>query len=160
MLDLLLTIDTSPPCTRALRVSGGATLDRLHRVLATSLGWPNGGRYAFVVGRGDREASYEGEFPRDRSAAPHRELRLRQLVQGPGDRLAWECGADLEWTADVVVRAVLPDGDDLVTPACTDGSGAAPSYALGPWGQDAAADRIRFDLVAVNAALAELRRRR
>jgi hypothetical protein len=160
ILELLLTVHGTPPCTRLLRISGGATLDRLHRVLATSLGWPNGGRYAFIARRDEQEISYEGEFPRERSPGRRQEPRVRQLVQGRGDRLVWECGDDLQWTGDVLVRAELPYRDDVATPACADGRGAAPNFVLGPWGQDAHAGRVGFDAAAVNAALAALRRRR
>ena len=172
--ELAITLsDVEPPVWRRLRVSSGATLSRAARIIALSMGWPPGRPYAFhVLG-----LEYAREAPgpdrgngRAESGVPE-EVRLRQVLPDAGAELEFEYGNGHPWHLQVRLERLLPPNDDVVTPWCEAGGGAAPPMDVGgPWaweerrsadlGEDASEIAPGFNRDVVNAEYADERRGR
>jgi hypothetical protein len=131
--------DVEPVVWRRLRVSSGATLPRAARVLAVAMGWPigrpsafatSGLRYEVTGPRGDGRASSHAV-----GTAEGDDVRLRQLLPDSGAEVEFEYGDDhAAWHLVVRLERVLPPDDELRTPLCLDGAGAAPPVDVGgPW---------------------------
>lgn len=149
---LLVTLsDVEPAVWRRLRVSSGASLSRVVRIVAVAMEWPAGRPYAFVKG----SLRYDGQGPPSPARTGHAaEPRLRQLLHDPGATLELDYGSSRPWHLVLRLERVLPPNDQLLTPWCEDGAGRAPPIDVGgPWayeewrtegadGSDAAADDV------------------
>lgn len=128
---LVVLSDVAPPTWRRLRISSGATLSRVVRVIAVAMGWPAGRPYVFSAG----PLRYEGAGPTPASRRPAgNDVRLRQLLHDPGAELELEYGSGHPWHFVLRLEHVLPPNDQLVTPWCVSGAGNAPPVDVGgPW---------------------------
>lgn len=172
--ELAVTLsDVEPPVWRRLRVSSGATLSRAARIIALSMGWPPGRPYAFHVEGLEYAREAQGDDRRNGQATPREpeEVRLRQVLPDAGTGLEFEYGAGHPWHLEVHLERLLPPNDDVVTPWCEAGGGAAPPMDVGgPWaweerrsagpGEDANGIAPGFNRDAVNAEYADERRGR
>jgi hypothetical protein len=138
---------------RRLRVSSGATLSRVARVIAISMGWPPTRPYAVHVAG----LAYARRSPgSDRRGQPgengtSEEPRLRQLLPDAGAELEFEYGSDPPWHLMVHLERLLPPNVELRTPWCEAGAGAAPPMdAGGPWAWE---ERRTAGLSATDAAV-------
>lgn len=142
IFDLVLTLTgVDPTVWRRIRISSGATLARAQRVFCVSLGWKGGRPYAFATGHLRYESAATG---RDDLV----DVRLRQLLPDAGTSLEFEYG-DGRRRVNVQVERILPPNEDIATPRCLAGEGAAPLE--GP------AARLGFSVDVVNAELEKLR---
>ncbi len=122
--------DVEPTVWRRLRVSSGATLERVARVFAVAMGWTAGRPYAFTVGA----LRYEGKGARGEWRDLGVEVRLRQLLPDAGSELEFEYGNGHAWHLMVRVERVLPPDDAARTPLCVSGEGSTPPVDVGgPW---------------------------
>jgi len=179
--------DSAPPIWRRLDLASNLTLDHVHDVLQTAMGWTDSHLHEFANGDGptDRLAeryrspeAIEDELDGiDESA-----VRLDEVLVEPGDRLYYTYDFGDDWAHTLVVESVAPrdpsDGDAV----CVAGAGACPPEdSGGVWGyqdllvavnQPASAeneelrewvgpffDPDRFTLDEVNTALAHLESR-
>ncbi|HEX7122112.1 MAG TPA: plasmid pRiA4b ORF-3 family protein [Gemmatimonadaceae bacterium] len=131
--ELLVTLsDVEPPVWRRLRVSSGATLSRLARIIAVSMSWPS---RAFAVHVGGLK--YEGSKTPSDGRDEASEVRLRQLLPDAGAELELDYGNGHPWHLVVRLERLLPPSEEVRTPLCLDGAGAAPPMDVGgPWGYE------------------------
>jgi hypothetical protein len=172
--ELAVTLsDVEPVVWRRLRVSSGATLSRVARVIAISLGWPPGRPYAVhVAGLGYASRPPGAERRGEASGnGTVEEPRLRQLLPDAGAELEFEYGAEPPWHLMVRLERLLPPNEEVRTPWCESGAGAAPPIdAGGPWaweehrtaGLTGTEDEVEpgFNPAAVNAQYEEERKGR
>jgi hypothetical protein len=129
--DLVVTLsDVEPAVWRRLRMSSGATLGRVQRVIAVAFGWPLGRPYAFLAG----DLRYEGHPTASGGFEDVVDVRMRQLLHDPGSELEVEYGADPPWHLVVELERIHAPNEDARVPLCLGGAGASPPIdAGGPW---------------------------
>lgn len=171
--ELAVTLsDVEPPVWRRLRVSSGATLSRAARIIALAMGWPPGRPFAFHVGELEYARAAGAERGNGHTGSGEaEEVRLRQVLPDAGTELELEYGDGAPWHLQVRLERLLPPNDEVVTPWCEAGGGAAPPMDVGgPWAweerrstdlsEDANGIAPGFNRDAVNAEYADERRGR
>lgn len=174
---------TDPLVWRRIELASDVTLDRLHDLLQTVMGWTDSHLHQFGSGDDvdDPNAEYYllGFAVEDGAAGvDERTVRLDEVLVEPGDRLWYEYDLGDGWTHTIDVEEVLPRDRDAPVARCLTGAGACPpedcggvwGYAellevlAGPPGPEL--DELRtwlrpgfdpasFDVDAVNAALSD-----
>lgn len=127
--------DVEPMVWRRLRISSGATLSRVARVIAVSMQWPFNRPFSFHVDG----LKYDGGGTTERAERRHEgpEVRLRQLLPDTGGEMELDYGNGDPWHLLVRLERLLPPSDEVRTPFCLDGAGGAPPMDVGgPWGYE------------------------
>lgn len=175
-------METDPPIWRRLRVPGNTTLSRLDRIIQTAMGWANSHLHTFTVG----ETVYSEPDPEwEPPVRDERRARLDRIAPHEGDRFVYEYDLGDSWEHEVLIEEIVPARDGANDgPVCLAGERACPPEDAGgvdgyyetleclrnprhpeykhtkTWIESMTGgpfDPDRFDLDAVNAALAELR---
>ncbi|MDG4785906.1 plasmid pRiA4b ORF-3 family protein [Micromonospora sp. WMMD1102] len=123
--------DVTPPVWRRVLVPGGYTLDRVHRVFQSVLGWQNCHLHSF-----DIDGAQYGV------PDPEGELTLRDELDTRLDAVATKGGRFLYtydfgdwWEHDVTVEDVFGADPEERYPVCSAGEGACPPEDVGgPFG--------------------------
>jgi hypothetical protein len=113
-----------PPIWRRLRIPARTTLDTLHEVLQVSFGWLDYHLHVFECG-GERYSDRSAETDWGEPDGDESQVRLADLVGGPGDRLRYEYDFGDSWQHDIVVEQAIPD-DGATVAVCLGGRRAAP----------------------------------
>ena len=125
-----------PPIWRRLVIAGDTTLDTLHDVLQTAMGWTDSHLHRFYPTADDRGAYFVTEYDEEEGdkGTPEAAARLDQVLREPGDRLCYDYDFGDSWSHDVRLEAVSEvSGDPL--PRCTGGKKACPPEDVGGiWG--------------------------
>ena len=169
-----------PPLWRRLHVPAGMTLAELHAVLQVAMGWEDCHLHQFEIAG----VTYGIDDGEGWGPAPKDERRARlDRVAPKGTRFVYEYDFGDSWEHDIHVEDVLAAEKGKPYPICVAGERACPPEDCGGvWGYDdflrALADPAhedreellewvgeefdpeRFDLAAVNRALAPAGRRR
>lgn len=184
ILQLKVTLDhVRPPVWRRLLVPAHATLPEVHFILQAAMGWHDCHLHAFRCGRATYlQADPDADLPLAGERDEHG-VRLGALLKKPRQKLVYEYDFGDGWEHTVQLEKVLAPDPAVRYPVCIAGRRACPPEDCGgPFGYmdllEALAapkserhrelldwvgkfDPDRFDLAAVNAALApEPRRRR
>jgi hypothetical protein len=170
VLDLRLTLrDVNRPVWRTLRVSSGATLSRVQRLICVCFGWPGGRSHAFEA----RHLRYASQG----RGADLVDVRLRQVLHDAGSELEFEYGERFPWYVQALVEKVFAPSDAIVTPRCVGAEGVAPPLNAGgaeSWNEreydgledaihgvvltpERGATRVAIRVDAINAELVRLR---
>jgi hypothetical protein len=123
---------TKPPVWRRLQVPAELSLDQLHEVIQTAMGWHNCHMHLFSdgwndYGRPDRELGHEDE----------RNVPLSQLLTSVGDKIGYNYDFGDDWLHDITLEKILPAGAGVTSAVCTAGKGACPPEDCGgAWGYE------------------------
>jgi Plasmid pRiA4b ORF-3-like protein len=123
---------TKPPVWRRLQVPADISLDQLHEVIQTAMGWHNSHMHLFSdgwsdYGHPDRELGHEDE----------RTVPLSQLLTSVGDKIGYNYDFGDDWLHDITLEKILPADAGVTTPVCTAGKGACPPEDCGGvWGYE------------------------
>jgi hypothetical protein len=123
---------TKPPVWRRLQVPADLSLDQLHEVIQTAMGWHDCHMHLFSdgwndYGRPDGELGHEDE----------RNVRLFQLLTSVGDKIGYNYDFGDDWLHDITLEKILPAGAGVTSPVCTAGKGACPPEDCGGvWGYE------------------------
>jgi pRiA4b ORF-3-like protein len=119
-----------PPVWRRLVVPADIRLDRLHKVIQTSMGWTDTHLHVFSTAAGDYGIpDPELGFRNERNA------RLEQFLQQPADRIRYSYDFGDGWEHDIVLEKRLAREPGVQMPACLAGKGARPPEDCGgSWG--------------------------
>jgi hypothetical protein len=123
---------TKPPVWRRLQVPADLSLDRLHEVIQTAMGWHNCHMHVFSdgwseYGLPDRELGHQDE----------RKVNLSQLLTKVGDKIGYNYDFGDDWLHDIVLEKILPAGAGVTSAVCTAGKGACPPEDCGGrWGYE------------------------
>lgn len=121
---------TKPPVWRRLQVPADLSLDQVHEVIQTAMGWHNCHMHVFSdswneYGLPDRELGHQDE----------RKVNLSQLLTKVGDKIGYSYDFGDDWQHDIVLEKILPAGAGVTSAVCTAGKGACPPEDCGGrWG--------------------------
>jgi len=123
-----------PPIWRTLLVPGPISLQELHEVLQTSLGWTDSHLHQFDAGSrivGVPDPEFEDDVEDEAG------VRLEEVMSRPKDSIRYEYDFGDGWTHEIVLEEVfVPDAaEELQLPSCIDGARACPPEDCGGrWG--------------------------
>lgn len=175
VLQVLITLAdvADPPVWRRVIIPAAYSLDRVHRVVQAAMGWEDCHLHRFRIGT----VSYgPADLWDGADHADEARYRLADLPEA-AERIDYEYDFGDSWEHELVIEARLAADDSMVYPACVAGEGACPpedcggspgfaefkELLAGPPGAEREEmlnwaggdyDPIRFDLRAVNAAVA------
>ncbi|MEO3748783.1 plasmid pRiA4b ORF-3 family protein [Plantactinospora sp. B5E13] len=123
--------DVTPEVWRRVLVPGGYTLDRVHRVFQSAMGWQNCHLHSF-----DINGVQYGEPDPDEELAFRDELETRlDEVAAKGGRFRYTYDFGDWWEHDVTVEDVFGADPEERYPRCAAGAGACPPEDVGgPFG--------------------------
>lgn len=123
---------TKPPVWRRLQVPADLSLDQLHEVIQTAMGWHDCHMHVFSdgwnsYGRPDRELGHQDE----------RKAHLSQLLTQIGDKIGYTYDFGDDWLHDITLEKILPTDAEVTSAVCTAGKGACPPEDCGGvWGYE------------------------
>ncbi len=123
---------SEPPIWRRILVPGNITLERLHHVLQSVMGWQNCHLHSFEIG----ERTYGNDFGESwgRKIYDEQAARLNELVL-PGTSFVYLYDFGDNWEHDIEVGEITVAEPDGLYPVCVDGDGACPPEDCGGiWG--------------------------
>ncbi len=130
---------SKPPIWRRLRVSGGTTLNALHSILQTAMGWEDCHLHQFEID-GEYYAPSASEMDETQSEAG---LRLYQAARKPKAKFLYEYDMGDGWAHAITVEKILPPDPEQKLPECIAGAGACPPEDCGGlWGYYAILDAV------------------
>lgn len=124
---------SKPPIWRRVLVSAETTLDELHRIIQTAMGWEDYHLHAFDID-GER---YAAPVPDDASLLAELGIKsslrakLSALVDGAGKRFKYEYDFGDGWLHNIVVEQVRPADPEQSLPVCIAGRRACPPEDAG-----------------------------
>lgn len=124
--------ETDPAVWRRLEVAGDMTLDRLHEVLQTAMGWTDSHLHRFFVGPAPTGPHFLTDFDLEEGedGTPETEAQLDQVLREPGDRLRYEYDFGDGWEHELLLEGFGPISDDP-RPRCSGGELACPPEDVG-----------------------------
>ncbi len=171
--------DSKPPIWRRIQVRSDITLENLHYILQTVMGWTDSHLHMFAIG-GEHYGPTESDPTGDLEMENERRVRLAEVVPSAGARFVYEYDFGDSWEHILQVEKVLPPEPGKRYPLCLAGNRAGPPEDVGGvWGYAEFLEAIRdprhpehdewlewvgddfdpevLDLEDVNQALAALR---
>jgi hypothetical protein len=118
--------DITPPIWRRVLVPSEITLDVLHEVIQTAMGWEDDHLHAFHAGR----RSF-GPAQAELDMADESRQTLAKLAPGPKSKLEYEYDFGDSWEHTLLVEKILPIETEGTYPICTDGARACPPEDCG-----------------------------
>lgn len=126
-----------PPIWRRLEMRSDLSLADVHRILQIAFDWYDCHLYRFALGEHPFDAHaqlflcpFEVE-EREDDGLPVEQVRLDEVLQEPGDRLAYVYDYGDDWHLRIKVEAVRPDSGDAPLARATGGRRAAPPEDCG-----------------------------
>lgn len=119
-----------PPIWRRIQVADNITLNRLHHILQTVMGWWEGHLYAFTV----NGAAY-GEAARELDIRSDQRVKLGQLGLAEKSKFRYEYDFGDGWEHELLVEKILAPEPGVSYPRCLKGKRACPPEDVGgSWG--------------------------
>lgn len=127
--------DTKPPVWRRLEIPGDTTLDRVHEVVQTAMGWTDSHLHRFYLGTAPTDPYFVTEYDTEEGddGTPEEEARLDQVLREPGDRIRYEYDFGDGWEHDIRLEGIAPIAENP-RPRCTGGRLACPPEDVGGTG--------------------------
>ena len=123
---------TEPAVWRRLVVPGDTTLDRLHDVLQTAMGWTDSHLHRFFSSTGPGATYFvtHADLDEGEEGTPENQVRLDQLLRDAGDAVLYEYDFGDGWDHELRLEEIgAPEPDRRFR--CTDGAGACPPEDVG-----------------------------
>src|SRR5208283_2998433 len=123
---------TEPPVWRRLLVPSSISLEQLHYVLQTAMGWENCHMHDFSVGRrriGEPDPS--DEFMDGPLVESESSVHLCDLLKKAGAKMTYNYDFGDSWEHSIVLEKRLPPDPDAAYPICLDGGLACPPEDCG-----------------------------
>ena len=140
--------DVEPPIWRRLRLPSDLTLDQLHEILQTAMGWDDSHLHHFVMGPGEKDLTRQYflapfDIAEGEDGIAERDVRLDQVLAEPGHQLFYEYDFGDSWWHTIELEAVEPCTDDHLAASCLAGERACPPEDVGGiWGFAEALDML------------------
>jgi Plasmid pRiA4b ORF-3-like protein len=129
-LKIMLRNVSKPPVWRRVTVPSGMTLDLMHEVIQSAMGWDDEHLHVFSTPGRD----YGAPDP-ELGHADERQVMLGDVLAKGGDKLRYTYDFGDDWEHDVVLEDILPPGAGSARPSCLAGKGACPPEDCGgAWG--------------------------
>jgi hypothetical protein len=130
--------DSKPQIWRDVLVPSNLTLEELHYVLQTVMGWDNCHSHHFIAGKIfyndglDNNNQYSDTEDCDRN---ERKYTVSQLLLEEQNSIIYEYDLGDSWTHHVELKKILPADDEVRKPRCIQGEQACPPEDCGGiWG--------------------------
>ena len=133
LLTVKVTLEhTEPPVWRRLVVPGDLTLELVHEVLQTAMGWTDSHLHRFFAGTSPEDDYFVTEYDVEEGdeGTPEAEARLDQVLREPGDRIRYEYDFGDGWDHELRLEDIADHVDDA-RPRCTGGQLACPPEDVG-----------------------------
>ncbi len=129
-----------PPIWRRIEVSSHLTLDRLHHLLQTAMGWTDSHLHDFVSGAiaTDRLAEHylsQASIDEDLEGIDETTVRLDELLVEPGDRLFYVYDFGDNWTHTLRLESVS-GGEPVLATVLAGARSCPPEDCGGTWGYE------------------------
>ncbi|MBN2432421.1 MAG: plasmid pRiA4b ORF-3 family protein [Acidobacteria bacterium] len=123
---------SKPPIWRRLLVSGGVTLNELHKIIQIAMGWTNSHLHQFIIAGEFFSIPNEEDW---KTVIDEREYRLAELVPVTRSKFLYEYDFGDGWQHDILVENILPPDPGAKYPHCVTGKRACPPEDVGGiWG--------------------------
>jgi hypothetical protein len=127
--DLKITLmGADPPIWRRLQVTSDTTLNKLHQIVLSIMGWSGTHQHRFSIGgkiygipAPDNDAGMIGE----------QDVRLSHVAARPGKRFVYEYDPGDNWRLEVLVEEISALEHETRYPLCTAGERANPPENIG-----------------------------
>ncbi len=121
-----------PPIWRRLLVPGSISLDTLHDILQTAMGWTDSHLHQFEV-RGEIYGIPDPEF--GEGTKNETRFRLDQALLREKEAMVYEYDFGDGWEHKIVLEKILPSAQGIAVPGCVGGARACPLEDCGGiWG--------------------------
>jgi hypothetical protein len=135
--------DSKPPIWRRIQVHSDVTLEKLHYILQTVMGWTDSHLHMFAIG-GEHYGPTESDPTGELEMENERRVRLAEVVSGVGARFVYEYDFGDSWEHTLQVEKVLPPEPGARYPVCLAGKRASPPEDVGGvWGYTEFLEAIR-----------------
>lgn len=122
---LKVTLNGSePPVWRQIQLTGDQTLEDVHDILQSALGWQNQEMFQFII-----DDQFYGDADLGTSAARQAasSVTLGDLIKRPKCSFIYEYDLADGWEHDVTIEKIRPvDSEEAFIPVCLDGANATP----------------------------------
>jgi len=128
------------PIWRRVELSSDLTLDRVHDILQTVMGWTDSHLHEFISGKTPTDRLAERYLPQDSldedmEGVEESSVRLDEVLVEAGDWLFYSYDFGDNWSHTLRLEAVVPRGPDQPTAICLAGARACPPEDCGGiWG--------------------------
>jgi hypothetical protein len=130
----------SPPIWRRIQVPD-CSLDDLHDVIQSAMGWDNYHLYSFSV---DGQLYSEPDRAREMGMANASRAKLSRLILRPKRKFRYTYDFGDNWEHDILVEKILPRQEGAPYPIVLEGKRACPPEDVGgPWGYTEYLEAIR-----------------
>jgi len=132
--------EAKPPIWRRLELASDLTLDQLHDIVQTAMGWTDSHLHEFASGDNptDRLAEHyrpQESLDNDLPGVDEVSVRLDEVLVEPGDRLFYNYDFGDDWSHTLRLEAVSPREPEQPSAACLAGARACPPEDCGGrWG--------------------------
>ncbi len=130
--------DSEPSIWRDVLVPSNLTLEELHYVIQTVMGWDNCHLHQFIAGKVfyndgmDNADRFDDTEEYDRN---ERKYTVSDLLPEEKSSIIYEYDLGDSWTHQIVLKKILPADDDARQPRCVQGEQACPPEDCGGvWG--------------------------
>jgi len=128
--------DTHPPIWRRIQVPGKVTLEELHQILQSVMGWWDYHLHAFTI-----HGEYYGDPAHDElgelGTKDESRFQLNQLIKEKGVRFDYEYDFGDGWEHTLLVEEIFPAEKGVYYPRCVKGRRACPPEDVGGvWGYE------------------------
>lgn len=127
-------VGSKPPIWRRLRISGDATLAKLHDAIQIAMGWEDAHLFEFMVGR---ERIGGGAWAMDGADSDNEcaRVRIRELLPRVKSKVKYIYDFGDNWTHEVLLEKVEAPDPERAPVECVAGKGACPPEDCGGiWG--------------------------
>lgn len=121
---------SKPPVWRRVMVPASMTLDLLHEVIVSVMGWE--GEHLHVFSDGWR---FYGSPDQELGHADESGVTVADLLPGPGGKVTYTYDFGDDWEHHIVLEKILPAEPGAAYPVCVAGKGTCPPEDCGgAWG--------------------------
>lgn len=124
--------NSKPPIWRRIQVAGDTSLDKLHLILQTVMGWENDHLHQFKIG-----PDYYSAEDADLDCEDETQFDLSEVVSGVKQKFLYEYDFGDSWEHEIVVEKILQPEAGVHYPVCLAGKRAGPPEdSGGVWGYE------------------------
>ena len=129
-----------PPIWRRVLVTVATTLDQMHDIIQTAMGWDDYHLHQFMVNRTYYGRPHPDDFY---PMQDERKYTLKQIVSGEKFKFRYEYDFGDGWDHELLVEKILPLDPESDYPRCVKGKRACPPEDVGGvWGYEGFVEAI------------------
>ena len=124
---LKIVLQSKPPIWRRIQVKSDITLDVLHQIIQTAMGWDDVHLHQFdVYGTFYSNPAFQVEETEDESR-----IKLNRVLTSPKGKFSYEYDFGDGWDHQIVLEKILPVEPETKYPCCLKGKRNCPPEDIG-----------------------------